>query len=125
MRNCITREAAIKRLFLWIVCIVAFSFTAAAQDCPHPNGCVVISREAALKAVADADKVTALEAEGKAKDAAIAGLKDELHKMTIEFAAKSGENTALKQNAVSDRAIITELLKYTKKRCLPFSVCLF
>jgi hypothetical protein len=43
--------------------------------------------------------------------------------MRIEFARVSGENTALKQNAVSDRAIIDLLLKNTRKKCQPLSVC--
>lgn len=106
--------------FLGCVCAIDTS----AQDvCPPTLVC--ITREAAVKALADADKVIALETESKAKDDAIAGLRGELNKMRIEFAEKSGENSALKQNAVSDRAIITELLKYTKKQCKPFSLCLF
>ena len=59
----------------------------------------------------------ALEAGDKAK------AQDNTQKMAIEFARVSGENTALKQNAVSDRAIIELLLKSTKKKCFPLSVC--
>ncbi len=50
-------------------------------------------------------------------------MRSELNKMRIEFAAASGELTAVKQNAVSDRAIIDLLLKSVKKKCMPFSVC--
>jgi len=83
-------------------------------SCPVDKVC--ISREAALKAVADADKVKALEAEIAVKDQAFADQKDLLNKMRIEFAEKAGENTALKQNAVSDRAIIEILLKSVRPK---------
>jgi len=110
------------KIFLAIAFVLTFSIISFSQDCPPDKVC--ITREAAVKALADADKVIALEKESKAKDDAIAGLRGELNKMRIEFAEKSGENSALKQNAVSDRAIITELLKYTKKQCKPFSICI-
>lgn len=92
------------------------------QDvCPPDKVC--ITREAAIKALADADKVIALEAEGKAKDEAIGGLRKELNDMRIEFAATRGELSGIKQNAVQDRAIIDLLLKSAKKKCMPFSIC--
>lgn len=97
--------------FLACVCVIDIS---AQTNCPPDMVC--ISRSAALKAVADADKVIALEAEGKAKDAALADMRDALNKMRIEFAEKSGENTALKQNAVQDRAIIDILLKSVRPK---------
>lgn len=100
---------------------VAVYSQTAATDCPADKVC--ITREAAIKALQDADKVTALEAELKSKDTAITGLRDLLNKARIEFAAASGENTALKQTAVQDRAIIDLLLKGQKKKCLPFSIC--
>ena len=107
-----------------LLTILLLTTAAYAQtDCPESKVC--ISREAAIKAIADADKVTALEAEGKAKDQAISDLKDLLNKSKVEFAAVSGENTALRQNDVSNRAIITVLLQSTKKQCKPFSICIF
>jgi hypothetical protein len=112
-----------KRLLLIALILFGGVVASAQADCPADRVC--ITRDAALKALADADRVKALEDEVKVKDEAIAGFRDALNKMRIEFAEKSGENTALKQNAVSDRAIIELLLKNTKKRCLPLSVCLF
>ena len=116
-----------KKLFL--ATLMLFSgvlITNAQTDCTAtPQNCVLITREAAIKALNDSDRVKALEAEIKVKDEAYDAQKDLLNQMRIEFAAKSGENTALKQNAVSDRAIIELLLKNTKKKCLPFSVCVF
>lgn len=120
-------KLAVEKLLTWIgsvvFILVLFAIPTMAQDvCPPTMVC--ITRDAAVKALADADKVIALEKESKAKDDAIAGLRGELNNMRIQFAEKAGENSALKQNAVSDRAIITELLKYTKKRCLPFAICI-
>lgn len=95
---------------------------AAQTDCP-PNF-VCLSREAALKALADADRVKALEAEIKVKDTAFDALRDELNKIRIEFARVSGEATGLRTAAARDTAIIELLLKQTRKKCLPFTICL-
>jgi hypothetical protein len=110
-----------KLLFTILFISLVFVVGANAQECPQDKVC--ISREAAIKAVENADKVIALEADIKAKETAIAQFRDELNKIRIEFASVSGENTALKQYAVSDRAIIDLLLKSVKKKCMPFSVC--
>lgn len=83
---------------------------------PMPPGMICLPRAVAVKALEDADVRKALEAQVKAQDAAIAGYKDELEKMRIEFARASGENTALKQNAVSDRAIIQILVQYARPK---------
>lgn len=110
-----------KNLLLVILLVIFCGIfrDAAAQtvtDCTHPSGCVVISRDAAIKALEDADARKALEAEVKTKDQAIADFRDLLNKMRIEFAEKSGENTALKQNAVSDRALIEILVKFARPK---------
>lgn len=110
-----------------LLCCIGISLVFAvvsvkAQDCPSPQGCVLITREAALKALEDSDKRTALEAEVKVKDQAIVDLKKLLDDMRIQFAEKVGENTALKQNAVSDRAIMEILVKNSRKRCAPLSI---
>lgn len=83
---------------------------------PCPADKVCISPEAARKAINDAAKVTALETESKAKDQAIADLKTLLEAARIEYAAAKGENSALKQNAVQDRAIIEVLLKSVRPK---------
>jgi len=94
-----------------------------AQECPHPSGCVTVSRDVALKALADSDTVKAQANELAVKDTAIEDMRKELNQMRIQFAEKAGENTALKQSAVRTDAIIDLLLKNTKKKCLPFSIC--
>lgn len=108
-----------KYLFLLILLV---PLSVKAQECPADKVC--ISREDAQKAIVAVQENTALKEEVKAKDKAFDDLTKELNKMRIEFAEKSGENTALKQNAVADRAIIELLLKNTKKKCLPLSICL-
>lgn len=113
------------KLVLAVLAVLAVGAVVSAQTVECPVDKVCISPEAARKALADSDTVEAQKKEIAVKDQAIADLKKLLDEMRINFAAISGENTALKQNAVSDRAIISELLKYSKKRCLPFSVCLF
>jgi len=113
------------KLFLATLILFAGAFVASGQtDCTvTPQNCVLITREAAIKALNDSDRVKALEAEIKVKDEAYDAQKGLLNEMRIEFARVSGELTGIKQNAVQDRAIIAELLKNTKKKCLPFSVC--
>jgi peptidoglycan hydrolase CwlO-like protein len=100
-------------LFFLIVLLGAFASSVQGQ-CPADKVC--ISRETALKALADADRVKALESEIQVKDKAIEDFRDELNKMRIEFARVSGEATALKTNAVRDAAIIELLLKYARPK---------
>lgn len=90
-------------------------------DCPADKVC--ISREAAKQALEDSDLVKAQKAEIAVLNQAIDDFRKELNSMRIEFARVSGEATALRQNAVSDRAIIDLLLKNSKKRCAPLSIC--
>lgn len=101
-------------LFVSFVLFVGIS--SAQQECPHASGCVTISREAALKALEDSDARKALEAEVKVKDQAIADFRDLLNQMRIQYAEKAGEVTALKQNAVSDRALIEILVKFARPK---------
>lgn len=87
------------------------AFSQTVTDCPHPNGCVVISVEAARKALETSD---ALEAEKKltaAKDVAINDLKNELDQMRLELAKAIGEKTGNEQMVVRLTAIIDFMLK--------------
>jgi len=105
-----------RKLICCIGISILFAVVANAQECPHPSGCVTVSRDVALKALADSDTVKAQANEIAVKDTAIEDMRKELNKMRIEFAEKSGELTALKQNAVSDRAIIDILLKNVRPK---------
>lgn len=113
-----------KRLFgrppIFIILLLAGS--ALAQECPVDMVC--ISRQAAITAVENAEKVKALEAEGKVKDQALKDKDEVINKLKVEYAEAKGEISALKQNAVSDRAIITTLLQHVKRKCSPFAVCI-
>jgi hypothetical protein len=111
------------RLILILIVVLLLSATlATAQslpqgpDCPHAEGCVVISKSAARSALEAGDKAKALEVELKEREKAYELLRDALHKMEVEFAKTSGENTILRQRAVSDAAMIELLLKQTKKK---------
>ena len=111
-----------KRLVFLAFIIFLASFTAYSQD-RCAEGMVCISADAARAALEAGDKAKALETENAVLKQAVRDAQDNTQKMAIEFARVSGENTALKQNAVSDRAIIELLLKSTKKKCFPLSVC--
>lgn len=110
-------------LTIYLTLLLTISLSVRGQEaCPTDKVC--ISPAAARQALVDSDTVAAQKIELEAKEKAIADMRDELNKMRIEFARTSGELTATKQNAVSDRAIIELLLKSAKKKCFPFSLCL-
>jgi hypothetical protein len=104
-----------KKLFL---VLFLFAGTAYSQsECAtSPEKCVLITREAAVTALQNSDRVTALEKENLALTQALNDLKAEVNKVRVEYAEKVGENTALKQNSISDRAIIEILLKSAKPK---------
>lgn len=108
----------LKMILVLITLVILIGRAQAQTDpCPPmPSGYLCLPRAVAVKALEDAEVRKALEAQVKAQDDAIAGYKDELEKIRIEFARASGELTALKQNAVSDRAIIQLLLQNVKKK---------
>lgn len=95
----------------------------AAGNVECPPALVCISREAAIKALQDSDRVKALEAEMVVKDQAIADLKKLLDDIRLELARTSGQLTGEQQTNVQNRAIIDLLLKSAKKKCMPFSIC--
>lgn len=98
------------------ICLMLVSASeASSQTCPENMVC--ISREAALKALADADRVKALEIELKAlKEQAIPDLKSLLADMRVNYAECKGESTILKQRAVSDAALIELFSKLAKPK---------
>ena len=81
-----------------------------------PENLVCITREAAIKALVDSDRVIALQAELVARDAAESKLKDALNDIRVEFARVSGEATILKQRAISDAAMIELLAKLVRPK---------
>lgn len=97
---------------------------AQAAETPCPADKVCITREAAVKALHDADAVAADKIAIDGYKQVIEDLKAELNKMRVEFANVSGELSGAKQAAVRSDAIIELLLKNTKKKCMPLSICL-
>jgi hypothetical protein len=85
-------------------------------DCPHPDGCVVISRGAAIKNLETDDKAKALEAENIVLKQAAADFRDETRKMQIELAKVTGEKTGAEQMNVRLTAIVDILLKHVKPK---------
>lgn len=103
------------KILFSIALVLVFSFVAySQQDCPADRVC--LTREAALTALQNADRVKALEKENLTLTEALNAIKVELNKIRVEYAEKVGENTALKQNAVSDRALIEILIKYARPK---------
>jgi len=101
-----------------LLVLFLFAGTAYSQsECSTaPEKCVLITREAAVRALQDSDRVKALEKENLTLTEALNAIKVELNKIRVEYAEKVGENTALKQNAISDRSIIEILLKSAKPK---------
>ena len=108
--------------FLLAAAATTYSQATSSQACPADLVC--ISREAARKALEDADVRKALEAKAKIDEQAINDLKTELENMRREVVRFSTEASDLRQDKVHDRAIIELLLKNTKRKCYPFSVCI-
>ncbi len=109
---------------LSLLLLIGLASDGLGQTANCPPNLVCISREAAQKALQDSDTVKTQAEQLKANETAYNLLKQALNDLRIELSRMSGENTALKQNAVSDRAIIEILLKSSKKKCFPFSLCL-
>ncbi|MER3478846.1 MAG: hypothetical protein C4287_23265 [Leptolyngbya sp. ERB_1_2] len=94
--------------------VLAFGQTAATPVCPPELVC--ITREAALKAIADAERVEQLQRERAEYEKAISQLKAEISRLQTEYAAATAENSILKQRAVSDAALIEMLVKRTRPK---------
>jgi hypothetical protein len=105
----------IKRILNILLMSVTCCILTQAQstDCPVDKVC--ISREAAITAVTNAEKVTALEAESKVKDKSLVDMLAEMNKLRVEFAHVSGQATELRQSQVADRAVTELLIKTCKK----------
>jgi hypothetical protein len=91
-----------------------YHVAAQSTDCPADKVC--ITREAAERLCTTATRVKADEIAIAGYKQAIDDLKAEINKVRVEFAAVSGENTALKQSAVRTDAIIDVLLKNVRPK---------
>lgn len=111
-----------KKILFLILLFIFGGVTASAQDNTCPPNMVCLTREAAVAALAAQDRVKALEAEIKVKDAGYASLKDALNDMRVEFARTSGENTILKQQAVRDAALIELFSKMVRPKKIGLNI---
>jgi len=100
---------------IFILSILLFSASVTySQECPPEKVC--LSPDAAQAAVVAHQTVKAQAEQIKALEQAVKDAQDNTQKMAIEFARASGELTALKQNAISDRAIMEVLLKNSRPK---------
>lgn len=111
-----------RSLFIIAVLLTSAAYSQTVTDCPHPSGCVVLSGDAARAALQAGDKAAALEVQLKAEQDAKELLRKALDDMRIEFARVSGENTALRQNAVQDRAIITAMIPMLRQKVVGIKI---
>lgn len=112
------------RILVLLVLLSPILANSQTTDCPSARGCVTITREAAEKALLDADKVIALEKENKTLTEALNAQREIAMQIRIQFATVSGENTILKQNEVRSSAERVILIQNTRKKCFPFAICL-
>ncbi len=100
-----------KLLFLALVLI---PITAYSQECPQNMVC--ITREAAVKALEDSDKVKALEAENKVLKQAVNDQREITTTLRVELGKMTGELTGSQQMNVRQTAIIDVLLKNVRPK---------
>jgi len=114
-----------RKLFIIGIVLFASSLAYGQTDCSQtPENCVLITREAAIKALEDSDKVKALEAQVTVLKDAVSAHKDIETTLKVELAKAIGENTALQKSEVRLTAWLDIAMKNSRKKCMPFSLCL-
>lgn len=88
--------------------------------CPHDKVC--LDRAQAARYLVIEDENTALKAEIKVKDAALADAQKEIGDWRVKYAQLSGENTALKQNDLANRAIITAMIPMLRPKVVGLKI---
>lgn len=112
------------RLLSILTVALLLAYHASAQtECPKTLVCITV--EQARQALIDSDTVKAQAIEIKALKDARELDKAELQNLRIELAKIMGDKTGAEQMVVRLTAIVDVLLKGQKKKCMPFSVCLF
>lgn len=99
-----------KRL-LFLLLLIFLASVGAYSQTPCPEDKVCISREAAIKALQDADEVIALRSEVKVLKDAVNAHKDIETTLKIELGKITGELTGSQQMNIRQTAIIDVLLK--------------
>lgn len=128
---------------LFAIGCICLAFTAignAQSACPQDLVC--LTRPEANVAASNAREVVALRKEvevlkdgltqkdesirqlKEANDKNTADLKNQLNKVTVDYATAQGQLIGAEATVTRQTAIIDVLLKYTRKKCLPLSVCI-
>lgn len=94
----------------------------ASVSMPQDTACV--TRQDLIRFLQTDDQNTALKAENDAVKKAVEDLKKEIYRLQTELAKTTGELTAQQQMVVRLSAVLDLALKNTRKKCLPFSVCI-
>lgn len=89
-----------------------------------PQDAVCVTRQDLIRFLQTDDQNTALKAENDAVKKAAEDLKKEIYRLQTELAKTTGELTAQQQMVVRLSAVLDLALKNTRKKCLPFSVCI-
>lgn len=89
-----------------------------------PQDAVCVTRQDLIRFLQTDDQNTALKAENDAVKKAAEDLKKEICRLQTELAKTTGELTAQQQMVVRLSAVLDLALKNTRKKCLPFSVCI-
>lgn len=114
----------VQKLFLKVlfalIALVILIGQAQAQDCPPDKVC--LDRAQAARYLVIEDENTALKAEIKVKDAALADAQKEIGDWRVKYAQLSGENTALKQNDLANRAIITAMIPMLRPKVVGLKI---
>jgi len=116
----------VKRLLFLLILIFLASVSALSQtvtDCPHPDGCVVISRSAAIKSLETDDEVKTLREENKVLKQAVASHKDIETTLKIELGKTVGELTGTQKTVIQLTGWLDIAMKNSRKKCMPLSVC--
>jgi hypothetical protein len=109
------------KTLITLTAIIFFSAIAGySQDCPHLEGCVTISRTAAVQALKDSDTVKAQTVEIAAKDQAIKDLEKIIVDLKIELAKMSGDKTGAEQMIVRLTAILDIMIKQVRPKKVGF-----
>lgn len=89
-----------------------------------PQDAVCVTRQDLIRFLQTDDQNTALKVENDAVKKAAEDLKKEIYRLQTELAKTTGELTAQQQMVVRLSAVLDLALKNTRKKCLPFSVCI-
>ena len=106
-----------KKLFALGIVFFACAVSAMSQTCQEqPQNCVLITREASIKALEDSDRVKALEAEVIVLKQAVNDQREITTNLKVELGKAMGELTGSQQMNVRQTAIIDVLLKNVRPK---------